>query len=70
MLGDMSIQGNIKGLPTLSEMMQLGLDNGARSVLVPTGNRRQALELEEELPELAIFYNDPKGALERAVDSR
>jgi ATP-dependent Lon protease len=69
-LGDMSIQGNIKGLPTLSEMMQLGLDNGARSVLVPTANRRQALDLEEDLLELAIFYNEPKGALERAVGSR
>ncbi len=64
-LGDMSIQGNIKGLPTLAELMQLARDNGARSVLVPTSNKRQALELEEELLELASFYNDPKGAVSR-----
>lgn len=69
-LGDMSIQGNIKGLPTLTEMMQLALDNGARRVLVPTSNRREALDLDEQLLELADFYKDPKGAIERAVGSR
>ncbi len=69
-LGDMSIQGNIKGLPTLSELMQLGRDNGARRVLVPTANRRQALELDEDLLELASFYNDPKGAVDRALGAR
>ena len=37
-LGDMSIQGNIKGLPSLAELMQLALDNGAKRVLVPTAN--------------------------------
>jgi predicted ATP-dependent Lon-type protease len=61
----MSIQGNIKGLPTLAELMQLSRDNGAKSVLVPTSNKRQALELEEDLLELASFYNDPKGAVSR-----
>jgi ATP-dependent Lon protease len=69
-LGDMSIQGNIKGLPTLSEMMQLAQDNGARRVLIPTANKRQALELDESLLELAVFYNDPKVAAERALGSR
>ena len=68
-LGDMSIQGNIKGLPSLTELVQLSRDNGARRVLVPTANRRQALELDEELLELASFYNDPKGAVERLLDS-
>jgi predicted ATP-dependent Lon-type protease len=50
--------------------MQLSLDNGARRVLVPTANKRQALDLEEELLALASFYNDPMGAVERAVGSR
>lgn len=66
-LGDMSIQGNIKGLPALAELMQLSRDNGARRVLVPTANKRQALELDEEFLELASFYNDPKGAVERVL---
>ena len=68
-LGDMSIQGNIKGLPTLAELMQLSRDNGARSVMVPTSNKRQALELEEDLLELASFYNDPKGVVSRVFGS-
>ena len=68
-LGDMSIQGNIKGLPSLTELVQLSRDNGARRVLVPTANRRQALELDEDLLELASFYNDPKGAVERVLGS-
>ncbi len=66
-LGDMSIQGNIKGLPTLGELMQLSRDNGARRVLVPTANKRQALELDEELLELATFYNEPKSAVARVL---
>ena len=69
-LGDLSIQGNIKGLPSLAEMMQIGLDNGARIVLVPTANKRQALELDESLLELAEFYNDPRGAVAKAVGER
>lgn len=69
-LGGLSIQGNITGLPSLSELMQLSRDNGARRVLVPTANRRQALDLDEDLLELASFYNDPKGAVERALGSR
>lgn len=69
-LGDLSIQGNIKGLPSLSELMQLSRDNGARRVLVPTANRRQALDLDEDLLELASFYNDPKSTVERALGPR
>ena len=69
-LGGLSIQGNIKGLPSLNELMQLSRDNGARRVLVPTANRRQALDLDEDLLELASFYNDPKGAVERALGPR
>ena len=69
-LGGLSIQGNIKGLPSLSELMQLSRDNGARRVLVPTANRRQALDLDEDLLELASFYNDAKGAVERALGPR
>ena len=68
-LGDMSIQGNMKGLPSLAELMQLGLDNGAKRVLVPTANKRQAIELEGELLELAEFYNDPRSVVEKAIVS-
>lgn len=69
-VGDMSIQGNIKGLPSLTEMMQIGLDNGAVTVLVPTANKREALVLDEDLLQLAEFYNDPKNAVTKAVGER
>jgi ATP-dependent Lon protease len=69
-LGDLSIQGNIKGVDSLSGLMQIALDNGARIVLVPTANKRNALDLEETLLELAEFYNDPKGAVAKAVGER
>ena len=69
-LGDLSIQGNIKGVDSLSGLMQIALDNGARTVLVPTANKRQALDLEESLLELAEFYNDPKAAVGKAVGER
>jgi ATP-dependent Lon protease len=66
-LGDMSIQGTIKGLTSLSEMVQLSHDNGAKHVLLPTANKKQALDLDEHLLELAGFYNDPRGAANRAI---
>ncbi len=69
-VGDLSIQGNIKGLPSLTEMMQIGLDNGAVTVLVPTANKRQALMLDEDLLQLAEFYGDPKSAVTKAVGER
>ncbi len=69
-LGDLSIQGNIKGIDNLTGLMQVALDNGARVALVPTANKRQALELDESLLQLAEFYNDPKAAVAKAVGER
>jgi len=37
-LGDLSIQGNIKPVRSLAEPLQVGMDNGARRALVPLGN--------------------------------
>ena len=34
-LGDLSIQGNIKSVRSLAEPLQVGMDNGARRALVP-----------------------------------
>jgi len=36
-LGDLSIQGNIKSVRTLSEPLQVAMDNGARRALIPLG---------------------------------
>ena len=51
----------------MPRLMQLALDNGARRVLVPTANKKHALDLEGELLELAEFYNDPLGAIDKSI---
>jgi len=42
-MGDQSIQGNIKAVRSLAEPLQIGRDNGARCVLIPTENKRHFL---------------------------
>ena len=39
-LGDVSIQGNVKPLTSLVEPLQIAKDNGARRALIPIGNKR------------------------------
>jgi ATP-dependent Lon protease len=60
-LGDLSVKGAIKALRTLVEPLQVGMDNGARRVLIPTENKRHFLEVPEEVVARVdpIFYADP-----------
>ena len=44
-LGDLSIQGNIKSVRSLAEPLQVGMDNGARKALIPLENKRNFLEV-------------------------
>jgi ATP-dependent Lon protease len=39
-LGDLSIQGNIKPMRSLAEPLQVAMDNGARKALIPLENKR------------------------------
>ena len=68
-LGDMSVQGNIKPVRSLTEPLQVAMDNGAKRALIPVGNKRQVLELEPEV--LAhvdpIFYGDVRQAAFKAL---
>src|SRR6202020_2807080 len=43
-LGDLSIQGNIKSMRSLAEPLQVAMDNGARRALIPLENKRNFLE--------------------------
>ena len=63
-LGDLSIQGNIKAVKSLSEPLQVGMDNGARRALVPLENKRSFLEVSGDVVERVdpIFYADPMTA--------
>jgi ATP-dependent Lon protease len=61
LLGDLSIQGNIKPVRSLAEPLQIGMDNGARRALIPIENKRHFLDVSADIIEKVdpIFYGDP-----------
>jgi ATP-dependent Lon protease len=63
-LGDMSVQGNIKPLRSLTEPLQIAKDNGAKRALIPIENKRSFLDVSADIMEHVdpIFYGDPKTA--------
>ena len=63
-LGDMSVQGNIKPLRSLTEPLQIANDNGAKRALIPIESKRSFLEVPADVVEHVdpIFYGDPKAA--------
>ena len=68
-LGDLSIQGNIKAVRSLVEPLQIGMDNGARCALIPIENKRHFLEVSADIVERVdpIFYSDPLTAARKAL---
>lgn len=68
-LGDLSIQGNIKTVRTLAEPLQVSMDNGARRALVPLENKRNFLEVSGDIVERVdpVFFSDPLTAAMKAL---
>lgn len=68
-LGDLSIQGNIKTVRTLSEPLQVAMDNGARRALIPLENKRNFLEVSGDIVERVdpVFFSDPMTAAMKAL---
>lgn len=68
-LGDLSIQGNIKSVRTLSEPLQVAMDNGARRALIPLENKRNFLEVSGDIVERVdpVFFSDPMTAAMKAL---
>jgi len=68
-LGDLSIQGNIKALRSLAEPLQVGMENGARRALIPLENKRHFLEVSSDIVERVdpVFYGDPSTATLKAL---
>jgi ATP-dependent Lon protease len=68
-LGDLSIQGNIKAARSMSEPLQVAMENGARRALIPVENKRQFLDVSAEIVERVdpIFYADPMTAVLKAL---
>lgn len=68
-LGDLSIQGNIKPMRSLAEPLQVGMDNGARRALIPLENKRNFLEVSGDIVERVdpVFFSDPMTAAMKAL---
>ena len=68
-LGDLSIQGNIKAVRSLAEPLQIGMDNGARCALIPLENKRHFLDVTADVVERVdpIFYGEPFMAARKAL---
>ncbi len=68
-LGDLSIQGNIKAVRSLAEPLQVAMDNGARRALVPLENKRNFLDVSGDIVERVdpAFFSDPMTAAMKAL---
>lgn len=68
-LGDMSVQGNVKPVRSLTEPLQVAMDNGAKRALIPIENKRQFLEVNPDVLEQVdpVFYGDLRQAAFKAL---
>ncbi|HZO24579.1 MAG TPA: hypothetical protein VFH48_01135 [Chloroflexota bacterium] len=59
-LGDTGVRGNIKLARSLTEPLQVAMDNGARRALIPIENKRRFLKGNPELLEQVdpLFFGD------------
>ena len=69
-MGDLSVQGNLKGVPSITEPLHVALENGAVRALVPISNKSQFGALPEETVEKldVIFYGDIDRAVLKAIE--
>ena len=72
-LGDLSIQGNIKSVRSLAEPLQVGMDNGARRALVPlelnkrTSSKKSPAGIVAAALIQQAFFSDPMTAAMTAL---
>ncbi len=68
-LGEMSLRGGLQPVGSLTERLQLAMDNGARRVLLPLENKRDFLDVPGDVLDKLqiIFYSDPSNAAFRAM---
>jgi ATP-dependent Lon protease len=66
----MSHQGTLKGVQSISEPLQIALENGAIRAMVPISNEAQFAALPEETVENlnVIFYGDLDRAVLKAIE--
>ena len=68
-MGDLTIQGNLKEARSLVEPLQAAMENGARRALIPIGNKRHFLDVPADIVEHVdpIFFSDPLTAAIKAL---
>lgn len=68
-LGDLSIQGVVKGVSSVAELLQVAMDNGARRALIPLENKKHYLEVAPDIVEHVdpVFFSDPMTAALKAL---
>jgi ATP-dependent Lon protease len=69
-LGDLTIQGNIKGPASITEPLQLAMESGATRALVPVSNKTQFAGLAEDVIDRldVVFYGDIDRAVLKALE--
>jgi ATP-dependent Lon protease len=65
-LGDLSIQGNIKPMRSLAEPLQVAMDEDASKALIPLENKRNYLEVSGDIVD-PVFFSDPIIAAMKAL---
>ncbi len=50
-MGDLTIQGNLKPVRSLAEPLRVTMDSGARRALIPTENKRNFLDVSADIVE-------------------
>lgn len=70
-LGDLTIQGNIKGLASINEPLHLAMENGALRVLLPLANKAQVAGLPEDVVSKVdiVFYGDVDRAVLKTIEA-
>ena len=68
-LGDMSIQGNIKPVKSLVEPLRVAMDNGAKRALIPIENKRNFFDVPADVLERVdpVFYGDVRQAAFKSI---
>jgi predicted ATP-dependent Lon-type protease len=70
-LGDLTVQGNIRGPSSITELLQMLLESGAVRVLVPISNKAQFAGLPEDVVEKldTVFYGDVDRAVLKTLEN-
>lgn len=70
-IGDLTVQGTVRGVPALGDVLRVCMDNGARRALLPLEARRALLDVDADVVERVdvVFYGDPIAATAKSIGS-